>query len=1129
MIISELFNWLHGKEESRPLSNPFLSLDLLESERTQAKIKNRKLLADIRLAKFSSQDASDLIDALEQHNLFMDYLKFCKQKFAEDAKNSLFLITFKYLLSKSQLETPYLGAKWNELFFALLQEDRDNTLSFYQDNEALFKNHPEIQKRVALELHEQKRNEEIKRIKNHLVHLSEQLSNQKNPLGIIGLCREWVSDTELFAALILWLLQRDVSTEKILQTYLLHDFLKYYLFTLYSEENEIFHLYALLNHFPETKLLVEAAKQIRSDEEAFQQYALDGTQSKSELQNIPQIVPPLQFSLKPSNFLALHKLFGKSFLLAAITSVEEKNLKWLHVLSRTLNSPPIIERELSAIINSVAREYSPQTLEYLAHLIDDETAQQLLSNNDGAVFYLLPYKPKLFDHVNEENVTRFIQHITIGYTADPEIIFQLMALFLMLSKQKNPLTQLVFEAILDNLALHPMLLEDEKLIRQLRKYPDCGKIIDQKSGAIKQQLNACIIAQASESTFTSHNYNLIEDTWLDATRKLTVFDLIKPQAKFNLNNKYALQAKTAEVAFLCHGDHFDLNAFIDALSLPPVIADEVSEYERILVEIFAVIDNESIRNQIIKQLESPPVQRLNWVEKEYEGKTIFTKAAQHANLGLITLLEDQIAPEAFNKAIRTAARANQWSAVDHLCRNNKAQLTQDELEKIIFRAAEHGQLKIIKYLLNTYDYEPSPTKLISILNAAITNNQLNVIQFFYNSSDNLPNQSGINKLFHAAIELGHWDIALLIAHSEQHAPSRTSIEKALNQAADAMQLDAMKALCHVPTNTPRAQVIQSLFVKACQVGNLPMVQCLHELPEKLPPAPLGEGLTQASVKGHMGVIRYLCNSSNPPNQPLINQGLIAAAKAGQRAPVEFFSSMTTKNKPTQNGVKDALHEAVKNNGLETFTALCRSQQNPPSSSAIREAFLLAVKVGNLNVIEYVGTNEMNSLNRRTVEEALKLAIKHKKPETTRYLCELPTNAPDKKSLRIAVNKAVATGQTAVADYLREQLKSKVSTQKNSDSEFDNSSGTDNDSELTNVLELDTHSEIDIEIASNPEVDNSAERDNRLAIDNSPETEGNIEQNQDTEVGIPLKNHGLFKTKAHRNIPSADLVGAIVLR
>ncbi|HHF7366044.1 TPA: ankyrin repeat domain-containing protein [Legionella bozemanae] len=1127
MIISDLFNWFQGDEESFHLVNQHLSQDLLKLEQSQAKKINRMLLSEVRFAKLSGLEPGDAQSKLEKHILFMDYLEFCRQQFAEDPKSSLFLVTLQYLLPKTPKEDLRQNAKLNELFAALLHQDKESALSFYQQNEILFKNHPEIQKRAEFELCEQKHEEAVKRVEDHLGYLSKQLSNQKNPLGIIGLCREWLSDTEQFAALILWLLQRHVSTKQILQTYLLHDFLKYHLFTLSSEDNEVFHLYALLSRFPEAKLLVETAQKTGSDERGFQHYALNGILSEKELQSISPKPQSLEFSLTTANFLALHELFGATFLTAAvITSVEHKNLTWLEALRQTLNQPEVVTKEIPRLINNIAQASSPQVLENLAALIDDHTAQRLLSKNEGAVFYLLPYKPKLFEYINEKNITEFIHQITVKHISEPEIIFQLMALFSMLPKKKNPLTQLVFQAVIDNLVHHPLLLEDEKLLRQLRKYPDCKWILTQYSEKIKKQVNDCIIEQANEPSFSSHNYHIIEDIWVDATRKLAVFDLISPQAKFNLNHKYALQAKIAEITFFSHGEFFDLDAFIESLSLPPVVKENgVSEYERVLIEILAVIDNESIREQIIRKLESYPVHRLDWVEKEYAGKTIFLKAAKHGNLGLLSLLKDHIAPETFNKALITAAKANQWAFVERLCQNKNVQLSEEEIETLILQAAEHGQIKIIKYLLDTYDYEPSTAEVIQILNQAIKHNKFNVVEYFYKFSDKMPAQSVTNKLFKLAVELEFWDIALFIADSEKHPPSLLTIEKTFTHAATTMQLEAMQRFCTLSTNIPRPNVIQRAFVKACQLGHLPIVQCLHDLPEKLPRAIIEKAVEQAILNGHKEIISYLYNSSiYPPNQSLVNQGLMTAVKTGKVALVEFFCSMAIKNKPTQHVINQAMYWAAKHGQAELFSTLCRWEQNSPGKSVVKHTFLLGVKSGELGIVDYLCTNKMEALNQRDIEEGLILAVKLKNPQIARYLCELPAHSLNKKSLRIAFNKAVSSDQNELADYLSEQLHSKKSHQKKMDSELDDSSDTHHEPEMDNILELDSFSETDLEIDDIPIIDNS------LTIDSGTESDPDSDGNQAPKVGIPLKKHGLFKVKIQQNASSVseDFVESMLL-
>ncbi|KTD16379.1 hypothetical protein [Legionella jordanis] len=1098
MIIGDLFNWFHEDEQSFNFTNQRLSKDLLEAEHAQAKTINRILLSEVRLAKFNGLEVRDAQNQLEKHIEFIDYLDFCGKQFLEDPESSLFLVTLKYMLANTQKGLVHLNVKLNDLFTALLKEDRGSALSFYHENESLFQNHPEIQIRVKLEVCEQSRDEAVRRVEKHLAHLSKQLSNQQNPLGIIALCREWLSDTEQIAALILWLLQRQVSTKQILQTYLLHDFLKYHLFTLHSEDSEVFHLYALLNRFPEAKELIEAAQQTGSDERGFQHYALNGFLSENELDSVPAKRCPLEFSLTTANFLALHELFGLPFLSSAvITSVEHKNLTWIETLKHTLNQPEIVTQEIPALINTIAHISSPQILESLAALIDEATAQQLLSKNEGAVFYLLPYKPKLSEYINEKNITGFIHQITEKYTSESEILFQLMALFSILPKKNNPLAQLVFQAIIDNLVHHPLLLEDDRLVRHLRKFPACKRMLFEQSEKIKKQVHECIIEQAYKTPFNSHNYHIIEDLWVDATRKLAVLDLISPQEKFNLNHKYALQARIAEMNLSYCGENFDLDAFIESLSFPPVVTEHgVSEYERFLIELLAVIDNDPIRKQIIRKLENYPVLRLNWAEKEYEGKTLFLKAAKHGNLGLLDFLNDQVAPETVVEAMSKAAEYNQWKFVDRIICQTKVQLSEVDIEALILKATEHGQVNIIKSLSDTYGYEPTTGEVVKILKQAIKNNKLNVVEYFYNFSGKIPSQSVINKLFDSAVKLEFWDIALFLADSENHSPSRVTIEKAFSRAAETMQVVATKRFCTLSTHIPVSSAFHRAFVKACKSGHLPMVECLHDAAEQLPRPIIEKAVVQAISNGHQEIISYLYSSIYPPDQSLVNQGFMTAVKTGQLTLVEFFSAIANKNTPSQHVIRQAMYLTAKNGQVELFNTLCRFEQNPPAKSVIKQAYLLSVKSGKLGIVDYLCINKMHVFNQRDIEQGLILAVKFKKPLIAQYLCGLPANGHHKKILRIAYNKAVSTGQNELADFLREQLHCKKRQQKTSNSEIANRSARKN--------------ELEVEDKSNP--------------GSEP-----MPTKQPANVGISLTSQGFFKAKLQRNSPTSEnLVGSMLV-
>ncbi|ARB91446.1 ankyrin repeat domain-containing protein [Legionella longbeachae] len=1027
MDIKELFNWLQGDEAALHYSDMVLSRELLDLQLSQAEKSSQTLLREVRIARYSKGAVTEKINELEKNDLYVKYLKFCSQHSSE---KSLLFITLKYLLSQAQKEQPQiqLSNKVYQLFLVVLQEDQESTLKFYNENKELFKDYDEIQEKVDLTLHQKKIDEDVQKVKRNLLKLNTFLSHQKNPLGLVGLFKNYIDDTEQFAALILWLLHRGVGAKKILQTYLLHDFLKYHFFTLHDKDNEVVRLYTLLGCFPQTKTLLETVKKTASDERGLQQYSLDGVFQKYELLTISPLHNPSQFSQISENFLSLNKIFGLPFLIEAIiNSNEYTDSKWQEALKDALNKPQFVIEELSGVIHLFASEYSPSVLKNLADLIDDSTVQELLSNNEGTVLYLIPYKPKLFDAINEKNSAELIQQFSKKHPDDSGIVYQLTALFMAFLRKKHPETSLVFQVLIDKLMRYPHLLEDEELLRQLKKFPDSGPLLFQRYEAIARQFNDCILEQTAESSFNSRNYQIIEDSWFDATRKFNVLGLIKPQTKFTLGNKYAFQAKVAQIAFLHHGEKFDLDAFIEALSLPPVTSDAVSEYERILIEMLATIDNELLRKQIIEKLETDPVGRFDWMKKEYEGKTVFHKAAIYGNLGLIKLFEDELEPEFFNKAVLYAAQENQWSTVDYLLQLDTTFLTENEIEAVVRFAAQQGQVNIIQFFYDNYDYAPSTNEIATILEQAIINNHLNVVTYFYQSSFALPKQSVINNLFNLAIEAEAIDVISFIAEAEENKPTLSAVEKAFEQATLHQKLKIIQTLCHLSSNTPRPGVIGRTFIKACQLGLLAAVQYFYDSPEKIiSQSTFQNAFEQAIINGHMDLVIYFCNSlTNPPTQSVIEQGVISAAKSGNLHLIEYFCSMTSSNKPSRHAITQALYQAINHDHTEVFIFLCGNPMSPPRKSTLKESLLLAAKKGRKEIVEYLCVNEMDALDQSTINNALILAVKFQEPEIVRYLCDI--NVPDKNAVRIALNKAIGSKQAGLVDYLRDRLNDKHQT------------------------------------------------------------------------------------------------------
>lgn len=97
-----MFHWLKNDEESFLFSDQTVTQELLKNELLQAEALQQQLIREVRVAKFSKEDATENIRALEQHERFMHYLQFCKQSASD---HSLLLITLNYSPSQKQALT----------------------------------------------------------------------------------------------------------------------------------------------------------------------------------------------------------------------------------------------------------------------------------------------------------------------------------------------------------------------------------------------------------------------------------------------------------------------------------------------------------------------------------------------------------------------------------------------------------------------------------------------------------------------------------------------------------------------------------------------------------------------------------------------------------------------------------------------------------------------------------------------------------------------------------------------------------------------------------------------------------------------------------------------------------------
>lgn len=1032
-MLNMLLAWIEGNEEAFPFENQLLTVSFFNNELTIEQKNHKKLIAKARVAWFGKVDKSQisLPEALdvENHQRLLNFIELGKKELTAIANDSLFSLALKYCLALlAEKEDAKLVLKSTHLFMALLHEDKARALKFYEENKGLFKDCEEINRQAAKELADIKMNEALQPVKTYLASFAEELAEQKNALGISELFRAELDDVEKFTALILWLLQQGGTPESIIKTHLLHDFLRYHLFTLDREDSSIRQLYVLLAQFPEAKKLINQAKTVSCDERGFERYSLDGTLHKEGVLRSEQaLIVPFDFTPTEENFAALLKLFGQPFLLAAVkTHTASDNQDWLGALKRSLNHEGMLAKQLPALINLIAIG-APTLLKALAKLIDESTIEQLILLHSGAVLHLLPYKPALFEKIKAVNVEKYIQQLNVSDSSGPDVVAQLLVMLAVLLKYNHPSTGLVFDAIIEKLFDNSHLADDMELLRQLKKYPGWTIHLTRRSTQLQQQFEESLANCTVEMPLSIENYQLMEDTWFEVSRKLQTLSYLHSQVKLDLHDKYTLYIRIAQACFKKQGSAFDIDNFIGLLSVEPPTqpSKDVSEYERVLLEILTAIDDDSIRNTIISKLETAPIQRRNWRERDYGGESVFLKAARQGNLVLLTDIA-AIKPQnktTMNKALLLAAEGGHWHVVNDFCAQTPRVFTRRAVYTVLIKAAEQGELETVQFFCND-EISPLPNRKVieKALEAAVTNNHINVVSHLCQLAYNHFGKEVIERGFRLAVKLEHWDIAEYFCSLPVNSPSRLQIEKMFEQAAENNCLELVKRLYRLENNAPRQIVIERVINKAARVGNLGLVSYFCELKDiPLSELVIDSTLVEAAANGHLHLVKYLSNlEAKKPSQYATGRALQASIKAGKQEVVAYFCALPT-NRFLQTAVDFGLFSAVKSRQLTAVHFFC-NLTSPPSRQGIENAVQAAIKLGDAPTVSYLCKLPTNAPSQRLVEQGLISAVKGQQFALVQCFCSLSSdNRPRKHAMEVALRKATATQQIAMIDYLREVL------------------------------------------------------------------------------------------------------------
>ncbi len=858
-MLYELFSWLSDGVDRTSISNQIVEQSDVDKYQQDSVEIRRKLLAEIRSIRFEkypdSANASNEVKHLQQYESYQSFIDFFQKKIKVKNKIPLFILGMEYLLSiynTAGIQQDIFANKIAFMFGVLLEKNNDIAIDFYCHNMDKFSAIKKIKIMV-----------ESDKTSRFLKHLTSQLVGEKNAIDVAPLFRTFIAETEYFSATLLWLLQQNVSEKEILQTNLLQDFMLYNLASLHAPDSPIVNLYTLLHQFPEARSLLHDAGQVRCEERGFQSYSLMGVRcDENKLQSIVVNPPLIKFTATKENFDALYQLFDESFLFAAIEwFARSGNQGCSDELVRVLNQVLSVDK-ISSLINQIARQGNDGLLKKLAILLTDTMLETMISKNQGSIMHLLPYKLDLYKKISVTNVKDYVSQVSKSGLSDYEIIPQFMAMFSAFKEKGDDVAVMVYDAIIDRLMLKPQFMDDGSLLKKLMRFDQKNSVLSRKYSSIEKQLDAVIDTQISLQLFTPESYQLIEDFWSDASKKISVINEISPVLNSFPQDKYAFQAHIANRYVTQHGCKFDLDEYTNALGTKPALnIDDVTEYERILIEVLTTVDDDVIRSQLTKKLKEKYTKEEVWINKKFGDESVFSRAVKQGNIGFLTWLEsvNETTSLLVNVSAYQAAKANQWQVVDYFCRVTTHKPKQHVLNDILVLASMHGDLKTVASLCDFKLSRPHKRTIEHAFQQAVANHQIKVVQFFCELKTNAPSDVVLAKGFKQAIQDGQWELMRCIGQGGDSKHLQPEIDRAFQHACVHADIQLIKKLCDLSIS-PRQSVIIKSFLSAVGAGQTDVVNFLCTLRDNQPGQDtLKHAFRLAVESGHLLTVQYLCS------------------------------------------------------------------------------------------------------------------------------------------------------------------------------------------------------------------------------------------------------------------------------
>ena len=497
----------------------------------------------------------------------------------------------------------------------------------------------------------------------HLHVFRTQLTHERDPAGLLPLFMKDYGDLNALAAAILWLLEKQVPLLTIINSGILHKLVEYNAFQISQPNNDVIQFYSLLQTFQQARALIELASTYASQITGLASYGMRLSlcgiaklHQPDALIEASITIPRFNFTINAENFVNLYKTFGVIFLIEAITLAAENhsNISLNSIIDHFIKHN-LTMTELSILLDSLVKcgdrltEFFSVT--FFKQPRDDQFIHALIESSHTSVLHMAPYNTTVWKSLQKADLHMYIQQELIEKsTVAYDTIHKLSSLFkCAVSQHDEDAVITIFNVLLRFIMKHeifddfvPELLADcwhghqhlqNKILR-------CGlRLIHELSLSLDHAIDEFAV------DYNQNKLHLIEDLWLTNANQLRFLqNLINSNFMSNIaldkqypDSKRALHLRLAEKIINSNDSQFDLAEFLQWCNTIPANNQsiDVSAYEYLLIDILSAIDQEKVRQDAIKLLESPPIARADWMSKSYANKNILIKACEFKNFGLL--------------------------------------------------------------------------------------------------------------------------------------------------------------------------------------------------------------------------------------------------------------------------------------------------------------------------------------------------------------------------------------------------------------------------------------------------------------------------------------------------------------